>query len=590
MAGAPWILALLAPGLLLAQAPPLRLPPPPPPPGVGAALTRAPASGEQASTNGEQGQRGRLLVINGQEQRAQWQWIGSDARRPRELWLPLEVLQNQLGVSSRTSPGGTLELEWYGTTLRVPARAQRSLDDEVAVEALELLHAAGITAERQGQRLVLGRPAVNLLQVRSGSGGQRVVLDLDGPALVRDGEATLLITARARPDQLSVLQALGLKASPDAAGLQLQVAARRPSRVFTLGEPARVVLDLPPPAGIGADGPAPGLDPRLEALLGRELRWERLIRNGIRINAVQLDPRTSSLQLRPLASDSGMEGLGPLTQLAGRQGALVAVNGGYFNRVRRLPLGALRVDGRWLSGPILNRGVVAWERGNLPRFGRLRLEEWVQGPDGQRLPLVVLNSGYVQRGVSRYNADWGPVYRALSGGETALRLQGGQVVEQLAAPDLERGVALAAGDELLVARGGMLLPWPPGTALTVTSRPSDTLGSAPFVVGGGPLLLQEGRVVMNGSAEGFGAAFLSQGAPRTVVASDGNRLWLVTLEGTEDAGPTLGETAAVLQQMGLREALNLDGGSSTGLVMGGTMPVKGRGVVGTVHHGIGLVP
>jgi hypothetical protein len=54
-------------------------------------------------------------------------------------------------------------------------------------------------------------------------------------------------------------------------------------------------------------------------------------------------------------------------------------------------------------------------------------------------------------------------------------------------------------------------------------------------------------------------------------------------------GPTLGETAMLLQRLGLRDALNLDGGSSTGLVMGGAHTVKGRGVAGSVHNGLGLV-
>ena len=582
MAGAPSFLALLAPGLLLAQATPVRLAPPP-----------LPAPSIEARPSGRADQRGDQVVINGQSQQARWLWVGGDERNPLELWLPLEVLQNQLGVGSRARPGGELQLEWYGVTVHVPVANQRSLDDEVAVNALELLQAGGVSLRRRGQQLQLERSSATLLQVRSGAGGQRLVLDLDGPAVVRAGENTLLISVRARPDQLAALQAQGLRASNSNGGLELQTAARRPSRVFTLGAPARVVLDLP--ASSGARDPdeaeaAQALDPRLVALLNRELRWDRLVRNGVRVNAVQLDPRSSSLQLRPLTSDRGMEGLCALSQLAGRQDALVAVNGGYFNRVRKLPLGALRVDGRWLSGPILNRGVVAWERGTLPRFGRLRLEEWVAGPDGERLPLMVLNSGYVQRGVSRYTSEWGPTYRALSGNETALRLRGGRVVERLDTPALEVGVPLAPGDELLVARGGAVLPWGQGDALTVTSRPSDALGLAPFVVGGGPLLLQEGRVVMNGNAEGFSPSFMSQGAPRTVVASDGNRFWLITLEGTGDAGPTLGETAALLLQLGLRDALNLDGGSSTGLVMGGTMPVKGRGVAGSVHHGIGLVP
>jgi len=52
----------------------------------------------------------------------------------------------------------------------------------------------------------------------------------------------------------------------------------------------------------------------------------------------------------------------------------------------------------------------------------------------------------------------------------------------------------------------------------------------------------------------------------------------------------LAETARLLRAAGLRDALNLDGGSSTGLVMGGRHTVRGRGVVSGVHNGLGLVP
>jgi hypothetical protein len=103
-------------------------------------------------------------------------------------------------------------------------------------------------------------------------------------------------------------------------------------------------------------------------------------------------------------------------------------------------------------------------------------------------------------------------------------------------------------------------------------------------------LLLGGRPVLDGAAEGFSAAFLSQGAPRTVIGSDGRQLWLLTLEGVDDEGPTLLEATQLLTGLGLRDALNLDGGSSTGLVMGGLHTVKGRGVVSAVHNGLGLVP
>jgi exopolysaccharide biosynthesis protein len=116
------------------------------------------------------------------------------------------------------------------------------------------------------------------------------------------------------------------------------------------------------------------------------------------------------------------------------------------------------------------------------------------------------------------------------------------------------------------------------------------VGDQPNVLGGGPLLLQNGRVVLNGSAEGFSSGFMSQGAPRTVVGSDGRQLWLITLQGVNNPGPTLMETALLMRQEGLKDALNLDGGSSTGLVLADVHTVKGRGVAAAVHNGLGLVP
>jgi hypothetical protein len=569
------------------------LPPvPPPAPAAGAPLQRPDPRLPTAAVR-----RGTAVRIQGRSQQAAWEWLEGSGERPTQLWLPLEVLQNQLGFRSRSRSDGTLALEWFGVELLVPPSAQRPLGDEVAVEVAPLLEAGGVRLAPQGTTLELEGAPARLLGVRQARqpGVRRVVLDLERPALLRRGDdGSLRLALQADPAQLQALQALGLRGVQEAGALAL--ASQTPlQRVFTLGGPARVVIDLPANAGDTqtGEGAPPPIDPRLLALLGPQLQWERVVRPAadgrVLITLVRLDPRTSPLALRPLRRQDGMEGLSSLGQLARSRDALVAINGGYFNRVRRLPLGALREDGRWLSGPILGRGAIGWEPRTLPRFGRLRLQETLVDRSGQEWPLVALNSGWVQRGLSRYTAGWGPFYRPLSDGEEALRLRDGVVLERLGAGRLQAGVPLGEGEMLLVARGGALLPWGEGETLTLRSVASDPLGEASQVMGGGPLLLQEGRIVLDGGREGFSAAFLRQGAPRTVIASDGSRLWLLTLQGLDNAGPTLAETAALLADLGLRDALNLDGGSSTGLVMGGAHTVKGRGVAGSVHNGLGLV-
>jgi hypothetical protein len=543
--------------------------------------------------------RGATLVINGRRQQASWEWVDGVGERPRELWLPLEVLQDQLGFSSRSLSGGALDLEWFGRGLRVPPAGQRSLADEVAVEVAATLQASGVRLVLRGDTLELQVPPPRLLGVRQArpSGQLRVVLDLEGPALVRSGgDGSLRLGLLGLPDQLRTLESLGLPARQSGGELILARAVVPSGRVFTLGGPDRVVIELAaagPPEPTGAETAPPPMDPRLQALLGPQLRWERQVRplglERVLITTVRLDPRTAPLGLRPLRRADGMEGLSSLTQLARSRDALVAINGGYFNRVRKLPLGALRDDGRWLSGPILGRGAIGWEARSLPRFGRLSLRESLVDPSGRDWALVALNSGWIQRGLSRYTADWGPAYRALSGGEQALLLRDGVVRERFEADRLAAGVPLRTGDSLVVARGSFPLPWGEGVSLALRSAVNDPLGDASHVMGGGPLLLQDGRVVLDGPLEGFSPSFLRQAAPRTVIASDGSNLWLITLQGVGDAGPTLGETANLLRDLGLRDALNLDGGSSTGLVMGGAHTVKGRGVAGSVHNGLGLV-
>lgn len=573
-----------------------RWPPPvPPPPAL------EPQRLPQRFSTPSNAETGGRLEINGRRQTARWEQRGSASRGDLELWLPLEVLEGQLGFTSRSSTQGGLELEWFGRTLLVPAGAQRSLDDEVAVDVGRLLLDAGVSWQRQERgTLRLELPAATLEQIRvsspgavASSGVRRVVLDLSGPAFVRREAGELQMALRSTPAQLAQLQSLGLQARPGSDGLTIALPASGAGAVLTLGGPSRVVLDL---AG-AAPGPVRATAPstaQLQALLNKGITVERQVRalgnRRMLVNSVRLDPRRSPVELRLLTRAEGMEGLTSLPQLAGQEQALVAINGGFFNRVRRLPLGALKDDGRWLSGPILNRGAVGWQDGAVPQFGWLSLTEWVSDGSGQRLPVMALNSGYVQRGLARYTAEWGRSYRAISGGETALLLNGNVVRQRFGSTQLEQGIALGPDDVLLVGRGGVEPPWDVGSRLSLSSQPTHPLGQSRSVLGGGPLLLLNGRAVLNGSAEGFGSAFLQQGAPRTVIASDGAQIWLLTLQGVEHAGPTLRETAQLLLQLGLRDALNLDGGSSTGLMLSGTLSVQGRGVAARIHNGLGLVP
>jgi hypothetical protein len=98
-------------------------------------------------------------------------------------------------------------------------------------------------------------------------------------------------------------------------------------------------------------------------------------------------------------------------------------------------------------------------------------------------------------------------------------------------------------------------------------------GAASRIVGGFPELLDRGARVGDLGVEAR-PAFAASRHPRTAVAHDPirRRLWLVVVDGRQGAystGMSLPELASLLEALGAREALNLDGGGSSVMVVRG---------------------
>ena len=535
--------------------------------------------------------QGEQLQIGSQLLPGTWRWEGRRDQPPQRLWLPLDLLESQLGF--RRFEG---QLEWFGQRQPLDQLPQRTLGDEVSLEVAAWLAAVGVNTRLNGGQLQLSLPAAQLQGLRRGKGetADRLVLDLDAPVFLQRLGEDLLLNLRSDPAQLHQLRSLGLRPRMKMEGLVLQGQASR-LRSLSLGDPFRLVLDGISRTALRASPPRQTLhSPAIAPWLRRGLVLERrlltvgvkpleLLRTGGDLTAV-------GLRLQPLTMRGGQQGLRFLPQLAQPAGAVVAVNGGFFNRIVQLPLGALRRDGRWLSGPILNRGVIAWDRSDELRFGRLRLDQSLRVNGGPRRRIDSINSGYVQRGLSRYTSDWGPVYRPLSGEEEGLLIRAGVVQLRLDQRAMQQGVAIPPQGELVVARGGTSLPGVVGDRVDFLQWSRSDLARQPNVLGGGPLLMQDGQIVLNGRAEGFSPGFLSLAAPRTLVGQGRGGTWLLTLRGAAGSDPTLLETALAAQQLGLRDVLNLDGGSSTTVVAGGRTVMTGRGGTPRVHNGLGLIP
>jgi hypothetical protein len=104
------------------------------------------------------------------------------------------------------------------------------------------------------------------------------------------------------------------------------------------------------------------------------------------------------------------------------------------------------------------------------------------------------------------------------------------------------------------------------------TRPDDWSGARDAVSGAG-LLLVDGRELNDWTEEQISAGFDTARHPRTMIGVDAaGAIWLVAVDGRQPAlslGMNFAELQRLARRLGLRSALNLDGGGST------TMVVKG---------------
>ncbi|MGK7934029.1 MAG: phosphodiester glycosidase family protein, partial [Microcystaceae cyanobacterium] len=136
-----------------------------------------------------------------------------------------------------------------------------------------------------------------------------------------------------------------------------------------------------------------------------------------------------------------------------------------------------------------------------------------------------------------------------------------------------------------------LSAFPIGTTLTLAEQTSPPeMGKFPHIIGAGPLLLQSNRIVLNSQAEKFSKAFQAQKASRSAIAVDrrGNLMIVAVHHRIGGKGASLDEFAQLLQRMGAVDALNLDGGSSTSLALGGQLIDRSPVTAARVHNGIGI--
>ncbi|MGL4502556.1 MAG: phosphodiester glycosidase family protein, partial [Planktothrix sp.] len=339
----------------------------------------------------------------------------------------------------------------------------------------------------------------------------------------------------------------------------------------------------------------PKTEPSLGSLLNQILKPSQPSVDQFPVYWLEININQPEINLTPILSNpNARQGTSALLDIAQQAKVPIAINGGFFNRNNQLPLGAIRFDNNWLSSPILNRGVIAWGKDKPILMNRLILKETLTTTSGQTFPLQYLNSAYVESGISRYNSDWGKSYSPINQQENIIVVENNQITRYIEPNKPESSkIPIPTQGYLLVIRGRpeLLKLLPVGTRLQLNSQTEpNEYQNYPNILGAGPLLIQNRQIVLDAAQERFNPAFQQQKAIRSAIAiTNNNTLLLVAVHNRPNgSGPSLAELAQILQKLGALTALNLDGGSSTSLYLGGYYLDRPFSTVAPVHNGLGI--
>lgn len=299
------------------------------------------------------------------------------------------------------------------------------------------------------------------------------------------------------------------------------------------------------------------------------------------INMLRIDLRKARLRMVH-AMDEAV-GLETVSSLATRYGALAAINSGYFRTT-----GTYRGDSAGLQ--VLNGQILSESNNGRAAAGFIERRGAQQIIFGHVLFTGELIAGAktkrVINGLNRPRADneliiFTPEFHRTTltdpnGLEVIVRR--GRIIEirdQQGSSTIPAGgfVVSASGTarewarQNLLQRGSARLSFKMSPLETNTKKEWQ---KATSIIGGGPQLIKDGRVEITNADEKILLAFVNDLHPRTAIAKlKSGEILLVTVDGRQTAsiGMSLTMLADLLIEFGAAEAINLDGGGSTAMVI-----------------------
>lgn len=326
--------------------------------------------------------------------------------------------------------------------------------------------------------------------------------------------------------------------------------------------------------------------------------WKRQVADGVtfvhyrllfdrgpaHVFVVEVNP-VSSHSLKPVIANNRIGTLEEVSSIAKRSGAVAAINGGFFDTRSHLPVGLIAIRHRILYNQWLNRAVLGIDEKGYAHFGTFRVGAEISFPKvGKSITIHGFNRNrkenevviyYPEFGTNTRTNEWGVevVCRRISPQNTSypfaiLEPERYLIssVSRNSTPIPSDGMVISF--HLPVVKGyGWLDKVMLGDEVIVKTNLTGDWSTFPYLLGGGPMLISGGNIVLNPAKEDFRASY-NQPTARTAVGrtNDGKILIIVVDSGSKDysIGATWTELAYAAKGLyNVSDLMGFDGGGSS---------------------------
>lgn len=301
----------------------------------------------------------------------------------------------------------------------------------------------------------------------------------------------------------------------------------------------------------------------------REKRW--LNGKPAIVNTLIINPDKSNAIIKPSNASYFINSIKSVREIAHSEAAFAGINASYFKPDCGAPLGTSIVEGKVITGPLYKRVTIGITKDKKLKMDRINIGGSINIGNRTHLKLFNINQPVFSRiGFTIFTDKWGkrtpktkPFYSHIVVAEGRVKYIKNSSVA------IPYGGYVIVGPHSIVPKN---IEKNDIVSYSTKLSPNDW-NEVETAIGGGPYLIKNGKIFID--QENFSSKFLWDKAPRTAIGyTRSGVIIMVTVDGRRKGfseGATLPELAHILYDLGAYNAMNLDGGSSTQMVINGKL-------------------